>query len=418
MSGPVDPLAPFGRVTGRASLTVLRQGGEESASFDELLERGRRGATRLAARGVGPGDSVAILGEPSVAFHVGVLSAWAAGAACLPLPPPAPLELPASWAERTGRVLATAGARVVVAPSGGAPADVPVPVVAAEDLDEGPGATPATPDDGDPGLILLTSGSSSEPKGVVISFRAVAARAESQLLEGLDDDRDRFLTWLPPAWSGGFNAQLLRPLASGVSSVVLPTGAVLEHPLRWLAEIGRWRATMSGCGTYGYGLVAGRLGHEPAPDVDLSCWTHVWSAGERIDPDTIGRFLALAAPLGLDPRSFQPRYSLSECSTVASRPAGAGLAVDAVDAGGLADGDARPSTGADAARFVSNGPPLRGVELWIEGPDGASLPERGVGEVRVRCPMMLDAYLGDPERTAQALAGGWLRTGDLGYVAD
>jgi fatty-acyl-CoA synthase len=142
-------------------------------------------------------------------------------------------------------------------------------------------------------------------------------------------------------------------------------------------------------------------------------------AAETIDADVVDRLRTDGAALGLDPDALHGAYGMAETAlAVTVSGVGRPLRIDAVDRTALAEtGRAAPSTGAGTRRVVSCGAPVPGAEVRIAAPDGEERHDRRVGEVVVRAPSLLAGYVSE-SGPIDPLEGGWLPTGDLGYVAD
>lgn len=151
--------------------------------------------------------------------------------------------------------------------------------------------------------------------------------------------------------------------------------------------------------------------------LDLSRVTVAGCGAEPIQHSTLQAFAARYAPFGFRRTAFLPAYGLAE-STLAVSFLGLDedLRADRVDPEALALGEARPAQGEAALELVCCGRAMPGHALRITDEQGAALPEGRVGHIELRGPSVMRGYWGDPERTAEALREGWLRTGDLGYL--
>jgi acyl-CoA synthetase (AMP-forming)/AMP-acid ligase II len=172
----------------------------------------------------------------------------------------------------------------------------------------------------------------------------------------------------------------------------------LARPALWLRAISRKRATISVAPNFAYGLCARRVRDEDLRGVDLSSWRFALNGAEPVAPAVLRHFAERFARWGFDPRAFMPVYGLSEASlAVTFTPPGRGARTQRLEQREL------PSVGA----------PLPGMEVKI----GDDLPDGAVGPVRVRGPSLMAGYFGNEPATREALRGGWLETGDLGFIA-
>src|SRR5690606_33564025 len=184
---------------------------------------------------------------------------------------------------------------------------------------------------------------------------------------------------------------------------LIPPELFLARPAIWLRAIARARATVSPAPNFAYALVAQRVRDEELLGCDLSSWRLALNGAEPIAAGVLRRFGARFAPFGFDPAALRPVYGLSE----------AALAVSFAPAG-------RPfaSVARAGREVVSVGAPLPGVAIEIRGADGEVLRADEEGRIFVRGPSLMRGYFGQDEETARVLRGGWLDTGDLGFVRE
>ena len=143
---------------------------------------------------------------------------------------------------------------------------------------------------------------------------------------------------------------------------------------------------------------------EELAGVDLSCWKLALNGAEPISPQVLRRFAERFAPFGFDERALTPVYGLSEASlAVTFSPPWRRFRTGRAPGGGTHE-------------LVSVGVPVPGAEARIAGPDGGTLGDAEIGRVLVKGPSVMSGYFGRPEATAQAIQGGWLDTGDQGFV--
>lgn len=387
---------------------------EGSMEQSALIEEGRARVGALRAVGVQPGHKVAIAASSSLEFLKSCMTVWYAGATVMPLPVPTTAGLRArSWAKDTSDLLRRLRVDAfLVNRTHPAVPDASVRVVEYESLAVGPPVA-ADVDADSAALIQFTSGTTSRARPVVITHGTLASylvahTAKSHEHAGDDD----LLTWLPLYHDMGLIAHTLIALTVGMTLTLIDTKLFIEDPRLWLTESSARRSTVLGAPNFAYGLLARWVSKGLRSDLDLSPVRLLGSGGEPIDVRTTREALRILGGIGLDPLSFTPAFGLAE-ATCAATIGTEGLKVDRVDRERLADGHATVTTDAEGAvEIASLGSPLPGLEMKIDGRSG----ERQVGEVLLSGPTLMSGYLDDPEATRAALEGGWLRTGDLGYV--
>jgi len=272
--------------------------------------------------------------------------------------------------------------------------------------------------------LQYTSGSTSFPRGVVITQHAVLSNLIGVVNHGLDiRSDDRCVSWLPFYHDMGLVGCMLAPMATQRSIDYLDTRDFAMRPRRWLELMTSTRATISFSPPFGYDLCARRVRAEDVARYDLSAWRIAGIGAEPIRAELPDRFARLLAPAGFDPRAFVPCYGMAESSLAISfSPLRQGVVVDWIDADHLAENMRVNPAAAGAGRvsgFVRCGAPLPGHEIAIRDDQGHALPDLHVGRIKVRGPSVMSGYFGKPEQTRQALSpDGWLDTGDIGYLVD
>lgn len=409
--------------SGRGRLQVVgRRPDPAACSWDEVHRRARRVAGDLVARGVRRGARVALLGETHVDLVVALQGAWLAGAAVTVLPQPAPSMDRSAYREHLRRIVTDARPSLVLAGHpGGVHAAAVVPDVPVADLHalvaagtpHGDGvAIPVDP----AGLAILqyTSGSTRAPRGVPVTHGQLAANLDA-IRAATDHERvhGRTLGWLPLYHDMGLVGVLCTAMSCGCDLVLLPTAEFAARPMIWLEQIAARGATMTAAPNFAWALAA-RLLRAADPALDLGSLRLAVSGGEPVDPVATRRFLAAAAPHGFDPRAFVCAYGLAEATLAVTMSApGAGLRTDTVDPVALERrGAAMP---ADGGRTLARlGRPVAGTRVRIVADDSRELDDRRAGHVEVAGPGVTGGYWGAPA----ASSGRWLRTGDLGYLAE
>jgi 1-acyl-sn-glycerol-3-phosphate acyltransferase len=286
----------------------------------------------------------------------------------------------------------------------------------------GPVPSPRLTADG-PALIQYTSGSTGDPKGVLLSHANVLAniRAIGEAIGVRPDDVG--VSWLPLYHDMGLIGSWLASLYFGIPIVILSPLAFLARPSRWLWALGAHRGTMSPAPNFAFDLCVRRIADDEIQGLDLSSWRVAFNGSEAVSPDTLERFARRFAPYGLRAEALCPVYGLAEAAVALTvPPIGRGPRVLAVDRERFERArEARPAApGAPAPlRHVACGRPIPGHEVRVVDAAGRPAPDRTEGRIEFRGPSVMQGYFRNPEATrAVAREGGWLDSGDLGYWAE
>jgi fatty-acyl-CoA synthase len=392
--------------------------GVRRLSTAEIAEHASRGARRLRALGVEPGDAVGVLGPNHPEWVLWAFATWMAGGVLVPIQIPLRVRDPAAFEERLHSLVDVAGCRCVIADprlAGFLPQDVAVTWDAPGD--ESSDALPRV-EPTDAAVIQFTSGSTASPKGALITHAAALAQMDV-LHEGYhrgeaNDEPRTTLSWTPFFHDLGLFGSVVQVATSAINSHQLPTDRFARDPVEWLRLIGETRvdATVAPSSAFGSAV---RAASRRGAQIDLSSLEAVYFAAESVDPDVADRFVKLAEGFGFDPNTLGSTYGLAEAvMAVSHRIVGTGMRLDRISLEELAvSGAAVPVERGPSRLVVSCGPPR--MELRIVGPDG-DLPERQIGEIWLRGPSMMSGYVG--RDVPDPFVDGWLRTGDLGYLAD
>lgn len=392
----------------RRGLTFVDAGGRTLVPFAELVERARRVATALRAQGLRAGDAVVVvLPDPEQAI-VAILGAMAAGVTPAPIYPPTGLSALTVFLRHLEHLIARSGARGVIAAGRLVPflGAASCPVLAFDGLRDAPPGPFERPSPDDAAFLQFTSGTTAAPRGVIVTHGNLAANLSMiRHVARLDHD-SRAVSWLPVYHDMGLVGAVLNAVSFGMDLSVMSPLTFLRNPRLWLDEITRTRATHTAAPNFAYGLTVKRV---PDPSgLDLSTMRAFTCGAEPILPATLERFTEHFATAGLQPGAMAPAYGLAEATlAVTFTPYLRGLRCDE----------------SLSPRVPSCGVPLPGVEVRIaedeEGGGRGAYGPRHVGEIQVRGPTVTPGYVRNPEETRAArTADGWLRTGDLGYVAD
>jgi fatty-acyl-CoA synthase len=308
-------------------------------------------------------------------------------------------------------------------PQPGDPATVGIDELTAAGARLGEDRAEAAPHDPDRLAILqFTSGSTSEPKGVMVPHRVFCANLDGIAQRGrLDVDHDVLVSWLPLYHDMGLVGVLGTTMTTATDLVLGAPQDFTSRPARWMEWISTYGGTVTAGPNFAYALAARSLARS-AP-LDLSRLRIALNGAEPIDPATMAAFIAAGERHGLDPGAVFPAFGMAEVAIAGTFPEpGSGLRTDRVDRRVLeTERYAAPAPeGADHAKdYARLGTPVAGLEIRVVDPaSGAELGEREVGELEFSGTSVSPGYYHDPEATAATFHDGWLRTGDLAYVVD
>jgi 1-acyl-sn-glycerol-3-phosphate acyltransferase len=412
-----------------------------AAGVDHVVTHGAiwdgalRIARALSARGVRRGDRVAIMLPTGLDFLQAFAGTLAAGAVAVPLYPPARLDRIGEYLERQARILSNADSRILIAMPEAAPVStvlrdmVPVlsEVVTADALrvagSDATGVEPATAEPAgadDPALIQYTSGSTGDPRGVVLTHAAILSNIRA--IGAAVDVRptDVIVSWLPLYHDMGLIGAWLSATVWGIPIAMMSPLDFLQSPGRWLRAVDRYRGTLTAAPNFAFELCVKKARDQELAGLDLSSWRCALNGAEPVNAGTLDRFAQRFGPYGFRREALMPVYGLAECSVALSfPPRGRAPLIDRVEREPFeTDGHALVARADDstALSFVSVGRALPGYEIRVL--DGASreAPDRTVGRIVFRGPSSMREYYRNPAATAAVmLAGGWIDTGDLGY---
>lgn len=399
--------------------------GRERVPWARLHEEAQAVASALQARGVGPGVHVALLGPTTRALVTTIQATWLAGGTLVCLPLPMRLGSLDEFTHQTRRRILNAEASLVVVDPELEPFLVreagDPPVVRLDELRGEASAWERPPEDPERlAIIQFTSGSTADPKGVMLPQRCVVENIDA-IVEGAALGADDVgVSWLPLYHDMGLIGLLMTPMLTGFDLGLAPPQDFLSAPGDWMRWVADQQATITGGPNFAYALAARAL--RRLDGLDLSAWRMALNGAEPIDPTAVESFVDAGACHGLDDKVAFCVYGMAEATLAISFPEpGTGMTVDTVDRTALEhDHDATPtSPGPHARRLPFLGRTLRGLELRVCDPEtGALRGDREVGELELRGSSVTPGYFRRDDVTAATLHDGWLRTGDLGYLVD
>ena len=279
----------------------------------------------------------------------------------------------------------------------------------------------ATPDD--IGFIQYSSGSTSDPKGVVLTHRNLCVNIRA-IVEGFDwREDDQALSWMPLTHDMGLIGFHLSVMAAGMNHAVMDTNVFVRRPLLWMSKASELRATQLCSPNFGYKHFLKLFARKGLPGIDLSCVKRIINGAEPISWDLCEEFLEALAPCGLARNTMLPVYGLAEATVgVSFSPLGPDYERVVMDRHSLQIGTpykAVDPAHEDAVSFLKVGKAIRDVEIRIADDNDAELAEGHIGHIQLHGGSVTERIYGDPEATADIFTkDGWLRTGDCGVFVD
>jgi fatty-acyl-CoA synthase len=413
---------------GTGAVTFIGSGpnSDDRVSWSHLHTEARDMAAALQARGVQPGDHVALLGPTTRGLVTAVQATWLAGATVVVLPLPMRLGGFDEFVGQTRARIATADTSIVVMDGDlaaflePAPGDPPRALLS-ELRGRGDDLVMPTPDPNRLAIIQFTSGSTAEPKGVMLTDRNILANLDGVMAAAhFDPDADVVVSWLPLYHDMGLLGLLSIPMITGAGLALAGPQDFMSAPARWVEWMSRYHGTATAGPNFSYALAARAL--RRLTDLDLSPWRIALNGAEPVDPATVEAFCSAGAAHGLHPGAAFPAFGMAEVTIGGTFPEpGTGLRTDVVDRRVLeADRYAAPSIEGPGTRALALlGRPIGDLEIRICDPvSGAPMSEREVGELQIRGSSVTPGYYKRPDATKEAFDGEWLKTGDLGYLVD
>lgn len=430
--------ARFGDRT--AYMFLDEHAGDESVSFKQLDTQARAIAARLWAEGAEQGDRVLLMYPAGLDFIAAFFGCLYAGVIAVPATypkPRRPLPRMASIARDSGAKIGLTTQQTldtidmsqqdaVVAELNWLASDA-IPSTTARDW-SAPELLPEQL-----AFLQYTSGSTSEPKGVMVSHGNLLANLEAiRQAFGIEVDasgREQIATgvfWLPAYHDMGLIGGILTPLYVGGRSVLMSPASFLQRPLRWLQAIDQYKATVSGAPNFAYEYCVQRTTPEERAQLDFSSWQLAFCGAEPIRAETVREFTAAFAVANFQPDAFYPCYGLAENTLLAAgadhrRPP----TILRVDRASLAEGHVREAyngTTEGVQELVGCGTAAAQHRVEVMHPlTGEMCPEGVVGEIVIQGPSVAQGYWSRTEENGgfrtkiRGVEGEFLRTGDLGF---
>ena len=416
----------------RVQIHLLEKDIGQDISYGQLYQRASEVAAGLVARGLKPGETVAIMLPTGADFFYSFFGVTLAGGIAVPIYPPARPKQIEEYVRRQLGILRNAEVRFLISwPQAKLVADVMraglpslIDATSAGELAaEGCARLGRLPDPADIFFIQYTSGSTGDPKGVTLTHSNVLAnvRGIGWAVKARPDDI--VVSWLPLYHDMGLIGSWLFSVYHGFPITVMSPLDFLSRPERWLWAMSDSGGTLCPAPNFSYELCVRKIEYSSIEGVDLSRWRIAINAGEPVLPATLQAFSKRFEPFGFRPEAWTPCYGLAESSVALTfPPVQRQPVVDRIRRAEFeTDGRAVPVEDfrGMTLEFVANGVALPGHEVKIVDEAGRPVEDRTRGRVLFRGPSRTWGYFRNPQATREAIdSDGWMDSGDLGYWAN
>ncbi|MCM2371158.1 non-ribosomal peptide synthetase [Aporhodopirellula aestuarii] len=391
-------------------------GDHDRLSFSQLDARARAIAAEIQARG-GVGKPVLIVLDPGADYAAALFGCMYARAIAVPIYPPQMLRLQHTL-PRLKAVIANTGAQLMLSdratigpslsnlwqmPEQGA---IAVDEITSESAVRWDGRLPK-PDD--IAVLQYTSGSTGNPRGVVLTHRILLSNLHA-IIEHIHFEGARSVQWVPPYHDMGLIGGILLPIYRGVETVIISPTDFVRSPLLWLRCIDYYNGSSNGAPNFGYELCVRRIDHADCEGLDLSSWKVAVAGAEPVRASTLRRFEEKFARYGFESTTFCPAFGMAETTVMMTGSRlGEPYKTFQVDSQALRLGhvitlpkSTRPTSDAtpNTQELVSSGTPVEGMQYEIVDPQTfQALPDGQIGEIWARGGSVAAGYWNDPEAT-------------------
>ena len=416
----------------RLSVFLYENEKEVPLTYRALYEGSLAYAARLADAGLQPGQMVAIMLPTCKEYLFSFYGVLLAGGVPVPLYPPARLTTIEDHMTRHVGILKSAGATLMITIPEAKPLAYLLRaqveslrmVLVPEDFKDSSGRNfpPVRGKRGDIGFLQYTSGSTGNPKGVVLSHGNLLVNVQAMGAAVSATAEDVFVSWLPLYHDMGLIGGCFASMFLGFPVVLMSPLAFLSRPSSWMRAIHRHRGTISGGPNFSYELCLRRIPEEEMEGFDLSSWRFAFNGAEPVGPETITAFAEKFSRWNFRKNSLSPVYGLAECTVgVAFTTPGEPWRVDVLDRDRFSrTGEAviSPEEGSSTMKVVGCGQVVEGHDLRVVDAAGLELPDRNEGLLQFRGPSATSGYYRNPEATRGLFSGDWVNTGDRAYLAE
>lgn len=407
------------------------QGVEKIITYSQLYKRASLVAANLQALGLKPQETVAIMLPTEEGFFYCFMGILLAGGIPVPIYPPVRPDQIEEYALREARILDNAEIRFLItfahAKRLSKLLSVFVPslthVITVPDLlKPTSNRKPVEMESQHPAMIQYTSGSTGDPKGVLLTHSNLLANIRSYGRTSKLNSQDVLVSWLPLYHDMGLIGSWLGSFYHALPAVIMSPLTFLSNPARWLWTMHYHRATVSPAPNFAYELCINKISEQDLEGLDLSTWRLAFNGAEAISANTLERFSQRFASYGLSKTALVPSYGLAENSVALTiseidKP----YNVDTISANKFSEQQiAKPADPNEEKtfQFVNCGRPIVDHQIRIVNREGHPCRERQIGELEFCGPSMMQGYFQNKPATDRVRDEGWIKTGDQAYIAE
>ncbi len=426
-----------------AGITVIGKKHDEYISYEQLYQDAVSVLAVLQERGMKPGDELLLQIEDERKFMTVFWAAVLGGFIAVPVTAGRSVELLSKLKSISGRmrnpywVASAAMADGIVSSGDPDDADRGLPALRerllyAEQLLSGEAKGIIHQSNrSDLAFIQYSSGSTGDPKGVMLTHENLLTNMEAILLASGATEADRSLSWMPLTHDMGLIGFHLSPMLGGMQQYIMPTAAFVQKPMLWLRKANEYRATCLASPNFGYKHLLTYFDPDGATDWDLSCVRTIFNGAEPISVPLCRQFLDALAPCGLRDTAMFPVYGMAEAGLAVTFPppeermraveltresAVIGQNAQQYETEQRRSGDESDGSG---ITFVDVGYPVKDCEVRIASELDRPVNEGVIGQIQIRGANVTSGYYRDDAATREAYtADGWLRTGDIGFMQE
>lgn len=407
------------------------KGEEKIITYGELYTEAKRVANGLHEYGIGEGETIAIMLPTCEDFFYTFFGVLLLGAIPVPIYPPFRPDRIEEYAMREANILKNAEVRLLITFHKAERLSELLQVfisslkavTTVEVLKNSTAKAPNRTITGDmPALIQYTSGSTSAPKGVLLTHNNLLANIRAAGAAMQVGPTDVGASWLPLYHDMGLIGAWFICFYHAIPVVIMSPLSFLSHPERWLWAIHYHRATLSAAPNFAYELCMRRITPTMIEGLDLSSWRLTLNGAEAVNPKTITQFIKKFSPYGFKPETMFPVYGLAESSVALTfPPLNRPPVIDTIKREPFER--EQKAIAADAGdsktlQFVCCGKAIPGHEIRVVDENNQEVPERKIGFLHFRGPSTMRGYYQQPEATQKITHDGWTDTGDMAYLAE